>query len=184
MVSTAYSLGRFFNYCVVLITVLNVTYCHSTRENPFQESNKFISFPHQKNDLQYQYNEYPMIVPKKRAAMLLDRLMVALHHALEDERNGNRRIGDVYGRGRFINSDRETDRHIQDISMEDLQRAWDNGHYNMIPEEPEWQIIEPKNFENKNDETRRAHNGNEKSGLARGNGRSYWRCYFNAVSCF
>lgn len=69
-----------------------------------------------------------MIVPKKRAAMLLDRLMVALHHALEDERNGNRRIGDVYGRGRFINSDREMDRHIQDISLEDLERAYENGN--------------------------------------------------------
>lgn len=63
--------------------------------------------------------------------MLLDRLMVALHHALEDERNGNRRIGDVYGRGRFINSDRENDRHIQDISMEDIERAWEkeNGKW-------------------------------------------------------
>lgn len=69
-----------------------------------------------------------MIVPKKRAAMLLDRLMVALHHALEDERNGNRRVGDVYGRGRFINSDRERGRNMQDISMEDFARAWDNGN--------------------------------------------------------
>lgn len=68
-----------------------------------------------------------MIVPNKRAAMLLDRLMVALHHALEDERNGNRRIGDVYGRGRFINTDREINRHMQDISMEDLAKAWENG---------------------------------------------------------
>lgn len=69
-----------------------------------------------------------MIVPKKRAAMLLDRLMVALHHALEDERNGNRRVGDVYGRGRFINTDRERDRNMQDISMEDFARAWDSGN--------------------------------------------------------
>ncbi|XP_059613746.1 uncharacterized protein LOC132259932 isoform X2 [Phlebotomus argentipes] len=29
------------------------------------------------------YDEYPMIVPK-RAALLLDRLMVALHHAMEN----------------------------------------------------------------------------------------------------
>lgn len=35
-----------------------------------------------------------MVVPK-RAALLLDRLMVALHHALE-ERNGHRRISDLY----------------------------------------------------------------------------------------
>ncbi|XP_058451384.1 uncharacterized protein LOC131430415 isoform X2 [Malaya genurostris] len=32
--------------------------------------------------MEVQYDDYPMIVPK-RAAMLLDRLMVALHHALE-----------------------------------------------------------------------------------------------------
>lgn len=36
-----------------------------------------------------------MVVPK-RAALLLDRLMVALHHALENEREGHR-IGDFYG---------------------------------------------------------------------------------------
>ncbi|XP_070133473.1 uncharacterized protein AstCC isoform X4 [Drosophila bipectinata] len=35
-----------------------------------------------------------MVVPK-RAALLLDRLMVALHHALEQERAGHR-IGDFY----------------------------------------------------------------------------------------
>lgn len=37
-----------------------------------------------------------MIVPK-RAALLLDRLMVALHHALEDgDQEGVRRINDLY----------------------------------------------------------------------------------------
>lgn len=37
-----------------------------------------------------------MIVPK-RAAMLLDRLLVALHHALEDgDEEGMRRINDLY----------------------------------------------------------------------------------------
>lgn len=37
-----------------------------------------------------------MIVPK-RAALLLDRLMVALHHALEDgDQEGVQRIGDYY----------------------------------------------------------------------------------------
>lgn len=37
-----------------------------------------------------------MVVPK-RAAMLLDRIMVALHHALEDnDREGVQRITDLY----------------------------------------------------------------------------------------
>lgn len=41
-----------------------------------------------------------MIVPK-RAALLLDRLMVALHHALENEREGHR-IGDFYANKNMI----------------------------------------------------------------------------------
>ena len=37
------------------------------------------------------------IVTPKRAAMLLDRIMVALHHALEDSEDGQgRKINDVY----------------------------------------------------------------------------------------
>lgn len=39
-----------------------------------------------------------MVVPK-RAAMLLDRLMVALHHALEDgDKEGVQRINELYNR--------------------------------------------------------------------------------------
>lgn len=41
-----------------------------------------------------------MVVPK-RAALLLDRLMVALHHALENEREGHR-IGDFYANKNMI----------------------------------------------------------------------------------
>lgn len=41
-----------------------------------------------------------MVVPK-RAAMLLDRLMVALHHALEDgDKEGVQRISDLYAGSR------------------------------------------------------------------------------------
>ncbi|XP_040170312.1 uncharacterized protein LOC120904416 isoform X2 [Anopheles arabiensis] len=49
------------------------------------------------------YDDYPMVVPK-RAAMLLDRLMVALHHALEKgdgEDGGGRPINKVYRDGRY-----------------------------------------------------------------------------------
>lgn len=36
-----------------------------------------------------------MVVPK-RAALLLDRLMVALHHALEKEHSGSARLSEFY----------------------------------------------------------------------------------------
>lgn len=42
-----------------------------------------------------------MVVPK-RAALLLDRIMVALHHALEDDEKGSKRINDVYREGRYF----------------------------------------------------------------------------------
>lgn len=42
-----------------------------------------------------------MVVPK-RAAMLLDRIMVALHHALEDnDREGIQRIADIHKSSRY-----------------------------------------------------------------------------------
>lgn len=43
------------------------------------------------------------IVTPKRAAMLLDRIMVALHHALEDEdaKGNGRKINDVYRDGHY-----------------------------------------------------------------------------------
>lgn len=43
-----------------------------------------------------------MVVPK-RAAMLLDRIMVALHHALEDnDREGIQRIADIHKSSRHV----------------------------------------------------------------------------------
>ncbi|XP_064548615.1 uncharacterized protein AstCC [Drosophila montana] len=53
---------------------------------------EIFSAPNDAADMSY--DEYPMVVPK-RAALLLDRLMVALHHALENEREDHR-IGDFY----------------------------------------------------------------------------------------
>uniref|UniRef100_A0A336M9M6 CSON011912 protein n=1 Tax=Culicoides sonorensis TaxID=179676 RepID=A0A336M9M6_CULSO len=46
------------------------------------------------------FDDYPLVVPK-RAAMLLDRLMVALHHALEDDGGSPRKINEVYRDGSF-----------------------------------------------------------------------------------
>lgn len=44
-----------------------------------------------------------MVVPK-RAAMLLDRIMVALHHALEDgDKEGVQRISELYAGSRHAN---------------------------------------------------------------------------------
>lgn len=50
-----------------------------------------------------------MIVPK-RAAMLLDRIMVALHHALEDDEKGSKKITDIYKDGRFYNGKIDTNK--------------------------------------------------------------------------
>ncbi|XP_060661222.1 uncharacterized protein LOC132794922 isoform X2 [Drosophila nasuta] len=61
-------------------------------ENVGQPEEIFSAPPNDATDMSY--DEYPMVVPK-RAALLLDRLMVALHHALENEREGHR-IGEFY----------------------------------------------------------------------------------------
>lgn len=45
---------------------------------------------------------HPQMVVPKRAALLLDRLMVALHHALEQERGGHR-IGEFYSDKSILN---------------------------------------------------------------------------------
>lgn len=61
-----------------------------------------------------------MVVPK-RAAMLLDRIMVALHHALEDNDNeGVQRITDLYKSNRHIAAhdarfQKETMHHLRGI---------------------------------------------------------------------
>nr|QQW38903.1 allatostatin CC (AST-CC) precursor [Lygus hesperus] len=75
---------------------------------------------------QISYDDYPVVVPK-RAALLLDRLMVALEKAVESE-------------------------------------AAEKGMTNRIPQDDTWKM----------DLQRRGQK----------NGRTYWRCYFNAVTCF
>ncbi|XP_019760349.1 uncharacterized protein LOC109537861 [Dendroctonus ponderosae] len=89
------------------------------------------------------YDEYPMIVPKKRTALLVNRLMVALKDALEEEeREKNPTISSVFGSSGNLYSD--------DVRTMDLQRR---GHQPSLS------------------------NGQNKP-------RLYWRCYFNAVTCF
>ncbi|XP_012251343.1 uncharacterized protein LOC105683379 [Athalia rosae] len=87
------------------------------------------------------YDEYPVVVPK-RAALLLDRLMVALQKAVDDQSVGN------------------------------------SGSRTMARSSPQQivnsQIVPATSDEQTMDLQRR--------GQAKG--RVYWRCYFNAVTCF
>ncbi|XP_071446490.1 uncharacterized protein AstCC [Hetaerina americana] len=76
------------------------------------------------------YDEYPVVVPK-RAALLIDKLLVALNRALDDPRGKSNINGGLPG-----------EKTVMDNEKKDLQRR------------------EPQK------------------------GRVYWRCYFNAVTCF
>ncbi|KAH8334132.1 uncharacterized protein AstCC isoform X1 [Drosophila kikkawai] len=153
------------------------------------------------------YDEYPMVVPK-RAALLLDRLMVALHHALEHERGGHR-IGEFYsdksslnGKLSELHNGLEPHQVREDGMYSDddpgIMLDYDFKDLNQI-NRATGETLMPKSFQ------RRA--GAELAGADRasggastipgspagsrrihssgsGGGRAYWRCYFNAVSCF
>ncbi|KAH8413020.1 hypothetical protein KR009_007444 [Drosophila setifemur] len=151
------------------------------------------------------YDEYPMVVPK-RAALLLDRLMVALHHALEQERTGQR-IGDLFAEknnfndkvGEYPNEIAEHQTADEGMYSEDdptIDMNYDFRNVNEI-NRATGETLMAKSFQ------RRA--GAESAGADRtgassmsgspvgqrriqssgsGGGRMYWRCYFNAVSCF
>ncbi|CAG9861523.1 unnamed protein product [Phyllotreta striolata] len=81
------------------------------------------------------YDEYPLIVPKKRTALLVNRLMVALKEAIDEDERSN-------GLKEYPST---PDADVR--SSMDLQRR---GH----------------------------------SAIGQQKGRNYWRCYFNAVTCF
>ncbi|XP_076375150.1 uncharacterized protein LOC117229961 isoform X1 [Megalopta genalis] len=98
-------------------------------------------------DYATKYEEYPVVVPK-RAALLLDQLMVALQKAVDNQSKGE------LGASRSSSYARSPGPHItagesQIVSTGDEQTV-------------------------KMDLQRR---GQSK-------GRVYWRCYFNAVTCF
>ncbi|XP_046866607.1 probable basic-leucine zipper transcription factor L [Drosophila willistoni] len=184
------------------------------------------------------YDEYPlkfqcyflklqMVVPK-RAALLLDRLMVALHHALEHEHNGHR-IGEFYANKNNLNS-----KLLEYQNGLDQRLTGDEGNnLNMYSDDDPGVMLDydfkdlnqinratgetlmPKSFQRRAGaeltmagsgpsassssasssslsssaasvsalpaSSRRLHGG---SGSGSGGGRMYWRCYFNAVSCF
>ncbi|KAK4873822.1 hypothetical protein RN001_013182 [Aquatica leii] len=64
------------------------------------------------------YDEYPMIVPKKRAALLLDRLMVALQKAIEEEEEPSNVLLQGPSRSTF---------RTDDVRSMDLQRRGHQG---------------------------------------------------------
>ncbi|XP_030760543.1 uncharacterized protein LOC115885699 [Sitophilus oryzae] len=132
--------------CLILFLLVNIAICV-----PFDSTlEKKSAIPDRTNDdyedypFSVRYDEYPMIVPKKRTALLVNTLMVALKDALEkEERERNSKLLEKFGslKGKIYNSD--------DIRSMDLQRR---GHQSIT-------------------------NGQVK-------GHNYWRCYFNAVTCF
>ncbi|XP_036329654.1 uncharacterized protein LOC118741788 isoform X2 [Rhagoletis pomonella] len=157
------------------------------------------------------YDEYPMVVPK-RAALLIDRLMVVLHHALEQERG---KLSDFYA-GRNDKYDK-TKAGSSPGSDDDSEQMTANHMYS--DDDPS--VLMDYDFKDLNSinratgETRRGSMGLDlggdlgnaegvamlmaaattdenagglgggvgRNGIGNG-GRMYWRCYFNAVSCF
>ncbi|KAI8126678.1 hypothetical protein CVS40_3362 [Lucilia cuprina] len=198
------------------------------------------------DQLESNYDEYPMVVPK-RAALLLDRLMVALHHALEKEHSGSTRLSEFYNNKNNNNNnnkniafgvnDRIKDEEDKDDNIQDNK----DSPYLAMYSDDDPTVMMDYDFKDLNSinratgETlmaqsfqRRANVGldlggdmgvegvsslldaSSSSALSRGllngynsgdigvggvgggvvgagGGRtasSYWRCYFNAVSCF
>ncbi|XP_016963005.1 uncharacterized protein LOC108033250 isoform X2 [Drosophila biarmipes] len=139
------------------------------------------------------YDEYPMVVPK-RAALLLDRLMVALHHALEQER-GEQRIGEFFGDKNILNGKfGEYHNGLEPHQVREDGMYSDDDSGAMM----DYDFKDLNQINRATGETRRA--GADRSGTSTnsgspagprriqpsgsGGGRAYWRCYFNAVSCF
>ncbi|KAM7351436.1 allatostatin double C isoform 2-T7 [Cochliomyia hominivorax] len=171
-----------------------------------------------------------MVVPK-RAALLLDRLMVALHHALEKEHSGSARLREFYNNtNRNYMGTGVTDRNKNednDISVEDSRAMYSDDDPTVMMN---YDFKDLNSINRAAGETlmaesfqRRANMGldlggdmgvegvsslldaSSSSALSRGllngdigfsgvgvvvgdgGGRtasSYWRCYFNAVTCF
>ncbi|XP_032584860.1 uncharacterized protein LOC6575588 isoform X2 [Drosophila mojavensis] len=183
---------------------------------------EIFSAPNDAADMSY--DEYPMIVPK-RAALLLDRLMVALHHALENEREGHR-IGEFYANKNlgpvkpsdYRNALQQQQQQQQLRATEEAGNQPLSGHSFHMYSDDDPGVMMDYDFKDLNQinratgETRRA--GTTAVGIdaasaaaagpgagpgpgpgaspglrrihhvANGGGRMYWRCYFNAVSCF
>ncbi|KAH8377655.1 hypothetical protein KR093_006460, partial [Drosophila rubida] len=172
---------------------------------------EIFSAPNDAADMSY--DEYPMVVPK-RAALLLDRLMVALHHALENEREGHR-IGEFYANKNLMQlepNDYKSDAEKLQPSEEGSNVPSNSHSFHMYsdddPDVPDYDFKDLNQINRATGETdghgivgmalpsstpaaaagagagagaggRRVHHAGSNGG-----GRMYWRCYFNAVSCF
>ncbi|XP_023164536.2 uncharacterized protein LOC111595186 isoform X2 [Drosophila hydei] len=188
---------------------------------------EIFSAPNDAADMSY--DEYPMVVPK-RAALLLDRLMVALHHALENEREGHR-IGEFYANKNMVQMKPADYRNAlqQQQQQQQLQAAEDvgnqplSGHSFHMYSDDDPGVMLDYDFKDLNQinratgETLMAKSFQRRAGttavgidaasaaaagpgagpgpgaspglrrihhVSNGGGRMYWRCYFNAVSCF
>ncbi|XP_076167443.1 uncharacterized protein LOC143146741 isoform X2 [Ptiloglossa arizonensis] len=93
-------------------------------------------------DYPAKYDEYPVVVPK-RAALLLDQLMVALQKVVD-----NQGRGELAGNRPFV---RSSGPHLPSDSQ-------------IVPTADEETMELQRRGQTK--------------------GRVYWRCYFNAVTCF
>ncbi|KAJ8974017.1 hypothetical protein NQ317_006487 [Molorchus minor] len=87
-----------------------------------------------------------MIVPKKRTALLVNRLMVALKKAMEQDEKEDQ-LKRANSLNMFSRSNKDYSLLSKDLRQMDLQRR---GHGDVTQQK----------------------------------GRIYWRCYFNAVTCF
>ncbi|KAG5676515.1 hypothetical protein PVAND_006344 [Polypedilum vanderplanki] len=146
------------------------------------------------------YDVYPIVFPK-RAAMLLDRLMVALHHALEDDDPKQlQKINEMYRHGQFSSSSSNTP-HKSNFQPKYYKGKTDSdayyGYKLVNGQADESEDIEGKSMElglrsgdyendfTQSDEAMDLQRRGHSTGLDGGNqGRVYWRCYFNAVTCF
>uniref|UniRef100_A0A182NPW5 Allatostatin CC n=1 Tax=Anopheles dirus TaxID=7168 RepID=A0A182NPW5_9DIPT len=140
------------------------------------------------------YDDYPMVVPK-RAAMLLDRLMVALHHALEKgdgEDGSGRPINKVYRDGRYSGKPTvslapakipppppsKTEQLMKSYYAEaDADAEAEDRLANAIPDEIDDIEARKELLDEMMDIQTRGTEDKTKKGR-------YWKCYFNAVSCF
>ncbi|CRK94330.1 CLUMA_CG007845, isoform A [Clunio marinus] len=136
------------------------------------------------------------LVYPKRAAMLLDRIMVALHHALEDEDTKEiKKINDLYRNGQLPlpqpNNPNLTPKYYKGKSESDAYYGYKliNGQTDdsedMGGRSTEFGLRsadydQESGGDNTMDLQRRGHS----AGLGTNKSRVYWRCYFNAVTCF
>ncbi|XP_058059824.1 uncharacterized protein LOC131210572 [Anopheles bellator] len=178
--------------CLLLIETPNV-WCRLANLKSVVPPPKLVKSDEMAKLSEVTYDDYPMVVPK-RAAMLLDRLMVALHHALEKgdgEDGGGRPINKVYRDGRYTGkptfslapakippSASKTEQLMKSYYAEaDADADAEDRVANVIPDEIDDIETRKELLDEMMDIQTRGTEDKTKKGR-------YWKCYFNAVSCF